>query len=214
MERSFVLGVDFDNTIINYDDLLHTVAVERNLISPDLEKSKRIIRDRIRQLPQGEIEWQKLQAVVYGLRIREARLIQGFRNFVTHCRFEQIPIYIISHKTEYAGYDETKTNLRLAAMDWMAIHNFFDSTGLGFSRSEIFFGATRLEKIEYIRQLGCTHFVDDLEETFGEKTFPFNVNKILFASDSQGTDLPNVRVVSHWLDIYEYFFSARSREVR
>jgi hypothetical protein len=208
MDRSIVVGVDFDNTIINYDELLHTVAVERNLIPPDLRKSKRAIRDYIRQLPQGEIEWQKVQAVVYGVRIREARLIQGFRNFVTHCRFEKIPIYIISHKTEFAGYDETKTNLRLAALDWMAVNDFFDSPGLGFSKSEVFFGATRLEKIEYIRQLGCTHFVDDLEETFGEKTFPVNVSKILFASDGNRADLPNIQVASHWLDIYGYFFSA------
>jgi len=71
LERvDYIIGVDFDNTLVSYGDNVHREAVQRGLIPPVVGKSKKEIRDRIRQLPDGEIEWQRLQATVYGLKIR------------------------------------------------------------------------------------------------------------------------------------------------
>lgn len=202
-----VIGVDFDNTLVSYDEVMHRVAVERGLIPSDARKGKRDIRERVRQSAEGERGWQRLQSIVYGEEIGEARLIEGVQVFFEHCRRSGIPVRIISHKTEFAAWHETGTNLRSAALRWMEAQHFFSDQGLGLSPADVVFESTRAEKIERIRQLGCTHFIDDLEETFLEPTFPPHVEKILFAPAGARALPPGVRRVSNWQEMDAYFFN-------
>ena len=190
-----MVGIDFDNTLVSYDALIHDVAVERGLITAGSDAGKRTVRDRIRLLPGGEIEWQKVQGLIYGPRMAQAQLMAGAAEFIRECRARQLPLYIVSHKTEFAGYDESRTNLRDAAVRWMTSQKFFDPDGLGFSRDQVFFESTRDEKIARIEALGCTHFIDDLEEVFLEPGFPAGVRKCLFVS---------------WPALHDDFFAGRS----
>ena len=206
----YIVGVDFDNTLVSYDDIIHKVAVQQGLITSGMKKSKKDIRDRIRQLPDGEMKWQRLQAIVYGSRMEEARLIDGVQTFFEFCKLYKVRVYIISHKTEFAKFDETRTNLRAATLTWMRINSFFEADGFGLSQENVYFESTRREKIERIKHLRCTHFIDDLEETFLENSFPTNVEKILYAPHMQHSSLPGVRVFTTWEEISDYFFDARS----
>jgi hypothetical protein len=177
-----VVGIDFDNTLVSYDALIHDVAVERGLIAGGAKPGKRTVRDQIRLRPDGEVEWQKVQGLIYGPRMAQAQLMAGATEFIRECRARKWLLYIVSHKTEFAGYDESRTNLRHAAVAWMTSQKFFEPGGLGFSRDEVFFESTRDAKIARIKSLGCTHFIDDLEEVFLEPSFPVNVHKCLFSS--------------------------------
>ena len=206
----YVVGVDFDNTLVDYDHVIYNVALQQGLIHPDTKQSKKYIRDSIRQSPNGEIEWQRLQALVYGPRMGEARLIDGVQTFFKLCKHFRVRVYIISHKTEFAKLDKTGTNLRVAALTWMREKEFFEADGLGLSQQDVYFESTRREKIERIKHLRCTHFIDDLEETFLERSFPTNVEKILYAPHMEHSSLPGVRVFTTWKEISEYFFDARS----
>lgn len=197
---------------MSYDEILHRVAVQMGLIQPGVRKSKKHIRDSIRQLPDGDIEWQKSQATIYGPRMGEARLIQGVQTFFQLCKQHQVAVYIISHKTEFANFDETDTNLRVAALNWMQQNSFFEADGLGLSPEAVYFESTRGEKIERVKRLRCTHFIDDLEETFLEDSFPTNIEKILYAPHMQHSFLRSVRVVATWKEISDYFFDARARD--
>lgn len=198
------IGVDFDNTIVSYDELIYRVAVEQGLIGTEEVLGKKEIRDRIRQRENGEIEWQQVQGIVYGPRMGEARLIEGVQEFFVRCRQRQVYRFIVSHKTEYARFDPTRTPLREAAFEWMAQKGFFADDGLGLCRSEVFFESTREEKVARIRQLGCTHFIDDLEEVFREEGFPLEVKKILFAPRGNGVLPEEVRLASSWQEITAY----------
>lgn len=202
----YIIGIDFDNTLVNYDDLLHVVALERGLIRADVRKNKKSIRDKIRQLPDGEIEWQRLQAILYGPRMGEATLADGARMFFGLCQQHNSPVYIISHKTERAAFGETDTNLRTVAMTWMMDNDFFKPDGLGLSPQSVYFESTRQAKIERIRHLICTHFIDDLEETFLEDSFPANVEKILYDPHRQCSPPRGVRVLTTWKEISNHFF--------
>jgi hypothetical protein len=206
-----IIGVDFDNTLIVYDDLMLNLAVQRGLISavPFFPHGKKEIRDAIRLLPEGEIQWQKLQAAAYGARINEAPMAEGAADFFKQCRQAGANVYVISHKTELAGYDETNTNLREAALNWMKAKGFFRSDGLGLSPEAVYFGSTRQEKIDHIRNLGCTHFIDDLEETFLEESFPPDVEKILYAPHPLEHVPRGVRVAETWKHICEHLFDTR-----
>jgi hypothetical protein len=200
-----IIGVDFDNTLVSYDDLLERLARERGLVPADTAPGKKTIRDSIRQRPDGEIEWQKLQGIVYGPRMNEAQLIGGAPEFFQACRQHGVRSVIVSHKTEYAGYDDTRTNLRQSALAWMETHRFFESDGLGLRREDVHFASTRAEKIAAIKQIGCTLFIDDLEETYLEPTFPSDVEKLLFAARGHAP-VSGVRVCRTWREILDYVF--------
>lgn len=204
-----LLGMDFDNTIVCYDQVFHQTALEKGLIPAELPVSKDQVRNHLRE--RGlEDAWTELQGIVYGPRIHSAPPFPGVLDFLARCKQQDIPIRIISHKTTFSKIGAMRTNLRTAALDWMVTQRFFEMEGLGLSREDVLFGATRQEKIEHIRQSGCTHFIDDLEEVFLEETFPVNVEKILFAPNRQSAELLGVTVFTTWQEINEHFFAATS----
>jgi hypothetical protein len=202
-----ILGVDFDNTLVNYDDVLWKTAQRMGFIADTVRRHKKSIRDAIRPLPEGEKKWQQVQAHVYGKAMAEAMLIDGVAEFLRTCRRANVPVYIVSHKTKFAAQDTDKIDLREAALEWMTQKGFFEAKGLGFSRDQIFFESTRREKVGRIKKLGCTHFIDDLEETFEEKMFPKDIQKILYAPQTNGSLPKDITVMSNWREIHEYFFS-------
>lgn len=199
-----IIGVDFDNTIVSYDQLIYDLALARNLIPPHLEKSKKSMRDHIRRLPGGEIEWQKIQAQIYGKLIHRAKLIDGVLSFFSRCRDGGHKIYIVSHKTLFANYDNERINLRDAAMSWMVQHGLLNSGSSGLCAGDVYFESTREDKIKRVASLNCTHYIDDLEETFLESSFPPGVEKILFSPNRDTGPVENVRVFSNWRDIADY----------
>ena len=206
---NYIIGVDLDNTIVSYDSLIHRVALGCGFINENAKKSKKYISGLIRQLPDGEKKWQELQAIVYGQRIKEAQLIRGVEQFFKLCQKNRVKVYIISHKTEFVNYCGARINLRASALDWMESKKFFKDEGLSLSRNNIYFGATRKWKIRFIKKLRCTHFIDDLEETFIEDSFPQGVEKILYDPHGEGLHLQGVKIFNKWEDINGYFFKSR-----
>ncbi len=217
MKSPKVIGVDLDNTIISYDKLMHKLAVKRGLIKETEPSGKTSIRDQIRKLSNGEVEWQRIQAMAYGPHIMEANLIEGVREFFATCRQKKIKVFIVSHKTEYSNLGEDKTNLRESALSWMETQNFFAVNGLGLNKkSQVIFESTREEKVKRVASLGCQWFIDDLEETFLEKDFPTDVKGILFAPSIESAKTvtlkqkvkPQLQIMKNWKEIANYFFAA------
>ena len=164
------IGIDFDNTMAGYDEVFAALAGERGLPVPDTgPPRKRAVRDALRaEGEDGEIAWQRLQASAYGELMHEAVLIAGVAGFLARSREQGVSLYIVSHKTRYAACDDSHTDLRAAALSWMTEHGFFDPDRHGFNPEQVFFEDTRDAKIDRIRDLGFSHFIDDLEEVFLE----------------------------------------------
>ena len=189
-----VIGIDFDNTLISYDSVFHGLALEAGLIEPGSPAGKQAVRAAARRSPQGDLAWQALQGQAYGPRIHEAEPAPGAKAFVAGCLAAGLRVLVISHKTPYATVDPTRTPMRRAALQWLA--------GQGFPPLEVRFGDTRQEKIAHIRAAGCTHFIDDLVETFLEPDFPAEVQAILYAPGAGPVpDLPRVLVARSWAEI-------------
>jgi len=201
-----VIGVDFDNTIVCYDDLFHRIAGERGLVPAGLEPRKNEVRDFLRRSGREE-DWTELQGHVYGARMAEARAFPGVVEFFVRAIRSELALYIISHKTRNPVFGPAH-DLHQAARDWLAGHGFFDRAKIGLPPERVFFGATRQEKIDHIIRLKCTHFIDDLEETFWDDSFPRDVEKILFAAQLPARAVPGVRVASDWAQIQNYVFDA------
>ncbi len=201
-----ILGIDFDNTLVSYDDVLWKTAQRTGFITSAVPRNKKSIRDAIRPLPDGEKKWQQVQAHAYGKAMDEAMLIEGVREFFQACRRNGMTVYIVSHKTEFAAQDTDQIDLRRVALDWMTQKGFFDPKGLGFSTDQVFFESTRKDKVGRIKELGCTHFIDDLEETFMEQIFPKDIQKILYAPAANGSLPKDITIMRNWGEINDYFF--------
>ncbi|MBI2664018.1 hypothetical protein HYX10_01610 [Candidatus Woesearchaeota archaeon] len=201
----YVIGVDLDNTIVSYDPLAFRIASELNLVSEGTEKSKTAVRDHIRK-HYGDDRWQEVQAVIYGERMGDARLMPGVSSFLSLCSKNNFKVYIVSHKTEFSNYYGDGYSFRQAAMDWMERNGFFKADGFAIPRENVFFESTRQGKLRRIAELGCTHFIDDLEETFADAEFPAAVEKMLFDPHNEHSGLNGVRVFGSWDDINSYLF--------
>ena len=146
------LGLDFDNTLITYDEIFYKIARERNLIGKDLAPQKNVIRDFLRK-NDLEDQFTLLQAEVYGKRIIEAEPAENLvENLLNLKQLKNIEFFIISHKTKKPikgpAYDMHK-----AAKNWLYENKFFESKGLNFKKENIFFEETKLSKIKRIQSI-------------------------------------------------------------
>ena len=195
------IGLDFDNTIAGYDSVFLGAARAQGLLDDAFCGGKRDVRDAIRLLPDGEMKWQQLQGKVYGSLMAHAEMIDGVAEFLTACRDLHLPVVVVSHKTEFGHYDPDKVNLRDAARSWMNENGFFSETGFGIPAENIYFEDDRDKKIARIYEIGCSHFVDDLEEVFLDPSFPEDIEAILFAGTSEIAPDGHFQTCRTWCEI-------------
>ena len=204
------IGIDFDNTIADYGPSFSTTAADWGWIDPEepsLPWDKPRIRAAVRALADGEHKWRLLQAEVYGPGMARARMMPGLARFVRTCRARRIPLFIVSHKTLFAGTDTgQQVDLRQAALAWMDAQVFFRPDGLGFSPEALFFEATRAAKIARIGQLECSHFIDDQPELFGDPGFPAGVRPLLFHPGEGPLPDGPFTLFRSWDALFERFF--------
>jgi len=200
--RPMRIGIDFDNTIISYDQVFLDAAVERGLLGEGFNgTTKQAIRDAIRLLPDGEMSWQRLQGFIYSRGIDKAVMFDGVDRFLHRARAEGHEVLIVSHKTDFGHLDPERRSLREAALEWMERHGFFTPAGYAIPRENVYFETTRAEKLARIACLQCTHFVDDLEEVLDDVAFPQKVRRVLFASTAFGGAHTAYPICPTWRDI-------------
>jgi hypothetical protein len=179
------IGLDLDNTLICYDQAFLRVGKEEGILSASFEGNKAAVkRALLVERPDGAL-CEALQGLVYGRRIDAEMLFDGVAEFLGQCRRHADSVAIVSHKTERAHYDP-ETDLRVAALQWMESRQFFEASGLGLERGNVYFEGTRDDKVRRIRELGCDVFIDDLAEVLVHGEMPAACRKILFSSDQHG----------------------------
>ncbi len=194
-----VIGVDFDNTIVCYDNVFFKVALEQRLIPPDVPSNKAAVRDYLRQCGKEDV-WTELQGYVYGACMHYAPPFTGVIEFFDQCRRKGLLVYIISHKTRYP-FLGPQFDLHHAARNWLESHGFFSPDVLGMQHDRVYFELTKSEKLKRIAEVGCTHFIDDLPEFLMEQAFPPRVERILFGPYRNHTEIDNLQLASSWAEI-------------
>jgi len=191
-----VIGIDFDNTIVCYDDVFAQVAVELGLVPPEVATSKTAIRDHLRAAGQ-EDRWTELQGTIYGPRMPDAPPFPGALEFFHACRTAGVPVAIVSHRTRFPYLGE-RHDLHAAARDWLTRHGFHDPAGIGLPADRVFFEETKEAKLARIADVGCTHFIDDLPELLAHPLFPRDVHRILFDPRGEHALIPGIDPASSW----------------
>ena len=191
-----IIGVDLDNTIVSYDKLIYSAAFKKGLIPKDIGSTKKEIRDYLRKIGK-EDDWTELQGYIYGPGILEAKPFLGVLDFFKNCKKQDIKVYIISHKTKYPFLGE-KYDLHEYAKKWIEKQGFHNQE-IRLPKDNVFLELTKEDKIKRIKELKCTHFIDDLPEFLAEPDFP-NIQKILFDPNNEHKNIDYKRARS-WLDI-------------
>jgi hypothetical protein len=189
------IGLDFDNTIANYNLAFSRVAELLDLKTTTNTKSE--VKRELLSREGGDFLWQKVQGLTYGRYIHLAEIHSGLLEFIFHARSLGHQLYIVSHKTEFGHFDESFTPLRAAALTWLQVKRVVGELPTQIKSSEVFFCQTQDEKISKINELNLDVFVDDLEEVFKNQLLSLAVRRILFSA--------NVKVKSE----YECFSSWR-----
>ena len=179
------IGLDLDNTLICYDQAFLRVGKEEGILPASFEGNKVAVKRALLAERSDGYLWEALQGLVYGRRIDAAMLFDGVAEFIEMCRQRADAVAIVSHKTELAHHDPLLTDLRAAALQWMESNRFFDVSGLGLERRNVYFEGTREDKVRRIRALECDLFVDDLADVLAHAEMPATCRKILFGSDPQ-----------------------------
>lgn len=195
-----ILGVDFDNTIASYDRVFYDCALNLGLIPPMKNPSKTDVRNQLRWIGK-EDEWIKLQGFVYGKCMQDVVPYPGSVTFFQYCHTHGIPVFIVSHKTRYPYCGECY-DLHASATEWIMNQGILrnpDTISEG-----VFFELTKENKIERIRKLGCTHFIDDLPEFLSEPEFPSEVCRILFDPHDLYTDTGTDFRMQSWSELLEW----------
>ncbi len=192
-----IIGIDFDNTIIKYDNLFYEIALEKKLIPKNLQKKKNEVRKFFIN-NNIEDQWTILQGEVYGGKIYRAKPFKGFIESIKYLNELSIPFFIISHKTKFP-YLGKKVDLHDSALSWMTSNKFFDSDGLNMSISQVYFEPTKERKVEKIIDKGCTHFIDDLPEILD--IISDKVEKIYFSPNNSSINDNNWIIMNSWEEL-------------
>ncbi len=184
------IGIDFDNTIVCYESVFEKIIQEHPLVPKTLAPNKTALRDALRALGQ-EKEWTQLQGCIYGEGMALAKPFPWLKDFFHACLAKNIPISIISHRTKHP-YVGPQVDLHAAALNWLSKQSFFTP------QIHTYFELTLKEKLTRIALAHCDLFIDDLPELLREKTFPPDVQKVLFDPEHREPNTPEWISLTSW----------------
>lgn len=198
------IGLDFDNTIVCYDEAIALLAEKIFDLPKDVPLTKIGVRNHLRGAGR-EAEWTSFQGELYGPGMQHARPFDGAIATMQKLLDGGHELLIISHRSRrpFAGPPH---DLHAAAISWIADN--LQNSGLFCSREErdsVHFLESRSKKLEMIRHTACNFFLDDLPEVLEADMFPTDTYGILF--DPSGVCTSDKRrftaVVTGWDKLQE-----------
>ena len=170
------IGLDFDNTLVCYDDAFFQLARENESVPADLPRVKEEVKAFLQARGRNDF-WTELQGLAYGPRMDVATLFPGVNAFIEQAARVGVELFIVSHRSPrpYSGLDY---DLHAAARAWLNKQDWV-SAGL-IKKENIFFEAEKKGKIQKISDLRLDYFVDDLAEILNDPLFPAHTKKVHF----------------------------------
>jgi len=164
------IGIDLDNTIINYQNSFKKFLKIQNINFNSINK------DKIKFIANNNTKiesWTHAQEEIYGKYIVFAKPFKFFKDFEKFALKNNIKLFIVSHKTKFSQFTK-KYNLHSQSNKWLE-NNIYKKM------YKIYYVKTIDQKVKKIANLNPDYFIDDLIEIFNHKKFPKKVKKIHFS---------------------------------
>jgi hypothetical protein len=166
------IGIDLDNTLIDYSTTAKIYAQKRGIQGIENLADLRIHLKKV-----SDLQWQIAQAWIYTSGLEFAEPAEGLHFFLKSLSSSSSAIFIVSHKTRFSSIDDGKQDLHQHALRWIQ----FKLNPEDLNRiSNIFFEPTREAKLSRIQSLNLWAFIDDLPEVLRDPGFPRGVRRILY----------------------------------
>ena len=91
-----------------------------------------------------------------------------------------------------------QVDLHEAARGWLECRGFHGRAEVELPKERVFFAETKQGKLQRIRELDCSHYIDDLPEFLLEPGFPAEVERILFDPWQRSVGRVPFACVSDW----------------
>jgi len=175
-----IIGLDFDNTIVCYDQAIVKLSQSIPGLPPSISRTKLGLRDHLRATGR-EAEWTAFQGTLYGPGMEHAEPFEGALETMLQLVGDGHRLVIISHRSRHP-YAGPSYDLHAAARIWVAQR--LQNLGLFSSTLDhinaVNFLETREGKIAKIGEMKCNVFVDDLPEVLNDGHFPPRTMPVLF----------------------------------
>lgn len=182
-----IVGLDFDNTIVCYDNAIATLAELQFDLPVALPRTKLGIRNHLKA--QGrEQDWTRFQGELYGPGMTYAEPFEHALDVLRELAALGHTLSVISHRTRFPYLGE-RHDLHGFAAAWLRerVPAVFAS---------VTFHESKAEKIVAISRAGCELFLDDLPEILSDPAFPDSTRGVLFSPDDEETSWQGERVTS------------------
>jgi len=196
-----IIGLDFDNTIVCYDEAIEQLATEVPSLPPTTPKTKLGIRDYLREQDR-ETEWTEFQGKLYGPGMVHARPFPAALEIIGAMQNAGHTTVIVSHRSKHP-YLGPKYDLHDSARQWIKKNLVIEGNAL-ISEHDIHLNETKDAKVELIASLQCDVFIDDLVDILTHVSFPPSTEKLWFSPGAlpHKHDLPqNIRMIKHWNEL-------------
>ena len=191
------IGIDLDNTIIDYSEVLNSVAKNLEFIDDNWSGSKEALKFFLKTKDNGLFLWEKVQGLAYGKFIFEASLFPGVIRFLWLCKQRKIEVHVISHKTVFGHHDSEGFLLREQAKKFLTAKGVLKKNTPRSLITSLTFCDTREQKIKIIKTKNLDYFIDDLDEIINHPKFPKSVQKILFTPYKSSKNL-KFKTIDSW----------------
>jgi len=165
------IGLDFDNTVINYNKIYIFFNKRLNLKIAKNKINKNTVKRKIIE-NYSEHYWTFVQEEIYGKFLHMIHPDVNFKDFILKLKKKKVKFYIISHKTKYSEFSK-KYKLRNEALHWI-------NKNISYYKFNVNFFDTAQEKINFIKKENIHYHIDDLYDIFENKNFNKNCKKIFF----------------------------------
>ena len=196
-----IIGLDFDNTIVCYDEAIKQLAKEVPSLPPTTPKTKLGIRDFLREQDR-ETEWTEFQGKLYGPGMVDAQPFPAALEMIGAMQKAGHTTIIISHRSKHP-YLGPKYDLHESARQWIEKNLVIEGDAL-ISERDIHLNETKDAKVALVASLKCDVFIDDLVEILTHASFPPSTKKLWFSPGGtpDKNDLPqNIRMIKHWNEL-------------
>jgi len=187
-----MIALDLDNTIICYDEAFRAAAEKVGCLPASCERVDKSSVKAAAMAAGGNELWTRVQGIAYGDGISSATPFPGCVEFIQCALHANVPLAVISHKTEYPAIGP-RVSLRHTALSWMEKHGLPPDDQLPVN-----FCDSREEKVARLVSLNCRALVDDLPEVFLTPGFPAGTLFVLFDPVESHADWSASPRVTSW----------------